>query len=91
MAIIHVDRGIPYLQALQKYNENSHNESGFFRSKREQYGKKLHLLAIQKERANHLFMVTRYVTNELVDTDIYMTISKPYVSHLNVQYWCYVW
>ena len=64
LAIIHVDRGIPFMQALHKFNENSHNESGFYRSKREQYGKKLYLLAIQKERVNHLFTILRYNYDE---------------------------
>jgi len=58
-AVIHVDRGIPYLQALSKFNDNLHTQSGFYISKREQYGKKLYLLAIQKEQSNHLFTITR--------------------------------
>ena len=54
-----VDRGVSFEQAKEKFNRNSNVECGFYQSKRDQYGKKLYLLAIQKELAPHLFMVTR--------------------------------
>ncbi|XP_066924417.1 uncharacterized protein [Clytia hemisphaerica] len=57
-----VDRGYPFEKAcnILKANEGSdQTESGFYRSRREQYGKKLYLLAIQKQRMQHLFTVTR--------------------------------
>ncbi|XP_057302346.1 uncharacterized protein LOC130636592 isoform X2 [Hydractinia symbiolongicarpus] len=57
--LVLVDRGVPFEQAVEKYNVNKHNESGFYRSKRDQYGRKLYVLAIQKERSNHLFTVMR--------------------------------
>ena len=57
--LVLVDRGIPFDQAMNKYNSNLKTENGFFRSKRDQYGKKLYLLAIQKTRSNHLYTVYR--------------------------------
>ncbi|XP_047130991.1 uncharacterized protein LOC100210324 isoform X1 [Hydra vulgaris] len=54
-----VDRGVSFETAKEKFIKNSDVSCDFYRSKREQYGKKLYLLAVQKDLSPHLFMVTR--------------------------------
>lgn len=57
---LNVDRGIDWDSAVNLFQEHgSNNLDGFYRSKREQRGQRLFLLAILKESSTHLFNITR--------------------------------
>ena len=57
---VSVDRGIDWVSAVKIFQENGSKKfDGFYCSKREQKGKRLYLLAIQKETSTHLFNITR--------------------------------
>lgn len=57
---VNVDRGIGWDSAVKQLQDNGKNKfDGFFCSKREQKGRRLYLLAIQKESSTHLFNITR--------------------------------
>ena len=57
---VNVDRGIDWDSAVRLFQENGSKKfDGFYCSKREQKGKRLYLLAIQKETSGHLFNITR--------------------------------
>ncbi|CAH3198888.1 unnamed protein product, partial [Porites evermanni] len=57
---VNVDRGIGWDSAVKQLQDNGKNKfDGFYCSKREQKGRRLYLLAIQKESSTHLFNITR--------------------------------
>lgn len=57
---VSVDRGIDWDSAVKIFQENGSKKfDGFYCSKREQKGRRLYLLAIQKETSTHLFNITR--------------------------------
>ncbi|CAH3197141.1 unnamed protein product [Porites evermanni] len=57
---VNVDRGIGWDSAVEQLQDNGKNKfDGFYCSKREQKGRRLYLLAIQKESSTHLFNITR--------------------------------
>lgn len=78
--LVLVDRGIPFDDAMSRYNNNNSDYNGFFRSKRDQYGKRLLLLAIRKEQSNHLYTVIRPNTGvspfEEEKTDLFLKYDK---------------
>ncbi|XP_065178274.1 uncharacterized protein LOC135808951 [Sycon ciliatum] len=59
LTVVNVDRGISWEDALKRYERKQGDHDGFYVSKREQKGKHLYLLAMQKERSPHLMFVTR--------------------------------
>ena len=57
---VNVDRGIGWDSAVKQLQDNGKSKfDGFYCSKREQKGRRLYLLAIQKESSTHLFNITR--------------------------------
>lgn len=56
-----IDRGMSWEQALTRADNHLGKEDGFYISKRDVWGKKLFILATQKENSSHLFRVARYV------------------------------
>jgi hypothetical protein len=55
-----LDRGVTWEAANRLLEESpSHEDNGFYRSKREQFGRNLYLLALQKDTAPHLFHLIR--------------------------------
>ncbi|XP_062521291.1 uncharacterized protein LOC134196225 isoform X2 [Corticium candelabrum] len=54
-----VDRGVDYPSAAKLLEGAQGNDSGFYWSKKERRGQRLHLLAIQKPNAPHLFQIVR--------------------------------
>jgi hypothetical protein len=54
------DRGVSWEMALNRKEQSKGKMDGFYCSKKEQKGKRLYLLAIQKESSSHLFTITRY-------------------------------
>ena len=53
------DRGVSWEMALKRKQQSKGKMDGFYCSKKEQKGKRLYLLAIQKESSTHLFTITR--------------------------------
>ncbi|XP_033761230.1 LOW QUALITY PROTEIN: protein FORGETTER 1-like [Pecten maximus] len=54
-----VDRGVSWSAALTRLETHKGPKDGFYISKREIFGRKLYILATQKENSNHLFRYTR--------------------------------
>ena len=53
------DRGVSWEMALNRKEQSIGKMDGFYCSKKQQKGKRLYLLAIQKESSTHLFTITR--------------------------------
>ena len=51
-------------QALKRYENNHGEDNGFYYSRRENRGKRLHLLATLKEGSTHVFRIARYDCTE---------------------------
>jgi hypothetical protein len=47
-------------QALTRADNHSQKQDGFYISRRDVWGKKLFILATQKENSTHLFKIARY-------------------------------
>ncbi|XP_069103404.1 protein strawberry notch homolog 1-like isoform X2 [Argopecten irradians] len=54
-----VDRGVSWSSALTRLETHKGPKDGFYVSRREIFGRKLYILATQKENSNHLFRYTR--------------------------------
>lgn len=54
-----VDRGVGWEEASRLAKEAVGTNSGFYRSRREQYHRHLYLLALPKENSSHLFNIIR--------------------------------
>ncbi|XP_038050120.1 protein FORGETTER 1-like [Patiria miniata] len=54
-----VDRGLSWEAALERAERFTGKRDGFYCSKREQFGKKLYVLATQKEDSTHHFKIAR--------------------------------
>jgi hypothetical protein len=54
-----VDRGVNFTSAAQILDQAQDKDSGFYWSRRETRGQRLHLLAIQKKNSPHLFKIIR--------------------------------
>ncbi|XP_060078626.1 uncharacterized protein LOC132558114 [Ylistrum balloti] len=54
-----VDRGVSWSSALTRLDTHKGPRDGFYASKREIFGRKLYILATQKEHSSHLFRYTR--------------------------------
>ncbi|XP_022100278.1 protein FORGETTER 1-like [Acanthaster planci] len=54
-----VDRGLSWEEAVERSKRFSSKNDGFYCSKREQFGKKLYILATKKEDSTHLFKIAR--------------------------------
>ncbi len=55
-----VDRGVSWQEASKRYEQMTGSSDGFYCSKREHKGRRLYVLAAQKEHATHLFTIIRY-------------------------------
>ena len=63
-----VDRGIDWDSAVKQFQETGSSKlDGFYCSKREQRGKRLYLLAIQKESSTYLFNITRCAMEIIIE------------------------
>jgi len=49
-------------QAVARAGNYSGKHDGFYVSRREVWGRKLYILATQKENSTHLFKIARYIT-----------------------------
>ena len=56
---LNVDRGMSWEMATTRADNHKERNDGFYVSKRELYGKKLYILATQKENSTHLFKIAR--------------------------------
>ncbi len=56
-----VDRGLSWEEATKRREQMTGKSDGFYSSKREHKGRKLYILAAQKEHAAHLFTISRQV------------------------------
>lgn len=56
---LNVDRGMSWENATTRADNYKGKHDGFYVSKRDMYGKKLFLLATQKEGSSHLFTIAR--------------------------------
>ena len=56
---LNVDRGMSWEMAISRADNHKERNDGFYVSKRELYGKKLYILATQKENSTHLFKIAR--------------------------------
>ncbi|OWF49684.1 Protein strawberry notch [Mizuhopecten yessoensis] len=54
-----VDRGVSWSSALTRLETHKGPRDGFYVSKRDIFGRKLYILATQKDNSNHLFKYTR--------------------------------
>ena len=55
-----LDRGISWEAAVEILSQSPPSpDNGFYCSKREQYGRRLYILACQKENSPHLFNIVR--------------------------------
>ena len=54
-----IDRGMSWDQAVARADNYSGKHDGFYVSRREVWGKKLYILATQKENSTHLFRIAR--------------------------------
>ena len=54
-----IDRGISWDKAMEFYGNHSGKNDGFYRSKKLQTGKKLYLLATEKENSPNVFIIYR--------------------------------
>lgn len=54
-----VDRGMSWEMALKRLSNHSGKNDGFYMSRRETRGKRLYLLATQKENSSHVFKIAR--------------------------------
>ena len=54
-----MDRGMSWENATTRADNYKGKHDGFYVSKRDMYGKKLFLLATQKEGSSHLFTIAR--------------------------------
>lgn len=58
-----VDRGMSWEMATTRVDNFKGKHDGFYVSKRDMYGKKMYLLATQKEGSSHLFTIARQVVH----------------------------
>ena len=58
---LNIDRGMSWEQAVIRADNHSQKQDGFYISRRDVWGKKLFILATQKENSTHLFRVARFV------------------------------
>ncbi|XP_072033726.1 uncharacterized protein [Amphiura filiformis] len=56
---ISVDRGMTWEQVVDRASVHTGTRDGFYKSKKEQFGKYLYLLATQKPNSTHLFRIAR--------------------------------
>eukprot|EP00794_Sanderia_malayensis_P010731 gene10731-11878_t len=54
-----VDRGVSWQDAMRRYEQRLGKMDGFYCSKREHKGRRLYILATEKEHAAHLFTICR--------------------------------
>ncbi|XP_065056159.1 uncharacterized protein LOC135684506 [Rhopilema esculentum] len=57
--VLSIDRGLSWEKALNLQESHSGNLDGFYCSKKEQRGRRLYLLAIEKDQATNLFIIYR--------------------------------
>ncbi len=62
--VLNVDRGMTFEKATARLENNPGKESGFYRSRREMWGKTLYILATLKEGTSHTFKIARYNTDD---------------------------
>ena len=58
--MLSVDRGLSWEEAVKKHESHNGQLDGFYCSKREQKGRRLFLLAVEKENAMNLYIIYRY-------------------------------
>ena len=58
--MLSVDRGLSWDEAVKKHESHNGQLDGFYCSKREQKGRRLYLLAVEKENAMNLYIIYRY-------------------------------
>lgn len=81
-----VDRGMSWEMATTRADNFKGKYDGFYVSKRDMYGKKMYLLATQKEGSPHLFTIARQVEHcNLLTVHIYDLIG--YNWNLPKKYW----
>ena len=59
--MLNVDRGMSYEKAIARLQNNPGKDSGFYKSRRDMWGKTLYILATRKEGSTHLFKIARYM------------------------------
>ncbi|WAR15469.1 hypothetical protein MAR_005574 [Mya arenaria] len=61
---LNVDRGMSWEQAVTRADNYSGKYDSFYVSRRDVWGRKLFILATQKEGSTHLFRIARYLLIE---------------------------
>ena len=56
---LNIDRGMSWEMAVTRADNHQERHDGFYVSKREIFGKKLYILATQKENSTHLVKIAR--------------------------------
>ncbi|XP_033638096.1 protein FORGETTER 1-like [Asterias rubens] len=74
-----VDRGLSWQAALERSERFTGKHDGFYCSKRDQFGKKLFILATQKDNSSHLFKIARPNTGVSVLDEDYDDLKMRYV------------
>lgn len=54
-----VDRGVSWSSAVTRLENHKGDRDGFYISRRDIFGRKLYILATQKDNSNHLFRYAR--------------------------------
>ena len=57
--VLVVDRGMTFEKARTRLDNNPGEGSGFYKSRRDMWGKTLYILATKKEGSNHLLKLAR--------------------------------
>ena len=70
-----IDRGMSWEMAMTRFENHKGPNDGFYISRREMWGRKLCILATQKENSSHLFRISRLVLVK------YYSLYPPYLKH----------
>ena len=58
---VEIDRGMSWETATTRLKNHKGGQDGFYISNRDMWGRKLYILATQKENSTHLFKIARQV------------------------------